>query len=82
MSDNLREEDLLNRLVSARRSILNEIRKAVIGQDEAVEQVLMSLFVGGHSILAGVPGLAKTLLVRTIANVLDLSFNASSSRPI
>ena len=81
MSDNLREEDLLNRLVSARQSILNEIRKAVIGQDEAVEQVLMSLFVGGHSILTGVPGLAKTLLVRTIANVLDLSFKRVQFTP-
>ena len=81
MSDNLREEDLLNRLVSARQSILSEIRKAVIGQDEAVEQVLMSLFVGGHSILTGVPGLAKTLLVRTIANVLDLSFKRIQFTP-
>ncbi len=81
MSDNLREEDLLNRLVSARQSILSEIRKAVIGQDEAVEQVLMSLFVGGHSILTGVPGLAKTLLVRTIANVLDLSFKRVQFTP-
>ena len=81
MSDNLREEDLLNRLVDARKQILSEIRKTVIGQDEAVEQVLMSLFVGGHSILTGVPGLAKTLLVRTIANVLDLSFKRIQFTP-
>ena len=76
-----REDELLNRLVTARKQLLNEIRKAVIGQDEAVEQVLMSLLVGGHSILTGVPGLAKTLLVKTIANVLDLSFKRIQFTP-
>ncbi len=79
--ENLREDELLNRLVTARQKILDEIRKAVIGQDDAIEQVLMSLFVGGHSILTGVPGLAKTLLVRTIANVLDLSFKRIQFTP-
>src|SRR5262245_43696691 len=77
----LRDEEVLDKLIAAREGILREIRKAVLGQDEAVEQVLLSLFVGGHSILTGVPGLAKTLLVRTIASVLDLSFKRIQFTP-
>src|SRR6476619_5034683 len=77
----IHDEEVLNRLVAARESILREIRKAIIGQDEVIEQVLISLFVGGHSIITGVPGLAKTLLVRTIANVLDLSFKRIQFTP-
>jgi MoxR-like ATPase len=77
----IRDEELLDKLASARESILREIRKTIVGQDEVVEQVLISLFVGGHSIITGVPGLAKTLLVRTIANVLDLSFKRIQFTP-
>jgi MoxR-like ATPase len=77
----IRDEAVLDKLIAARESILREIRKAIIGQDEVVEQVLISLFVGGHSIITGVPGLAKTLLVRTIANVLDLSFKRIQFTP-
>ena len=77
----LRDEELLGRLSTAREGLLREIRKAIKGQDEVVEQVLLSLFVGGHSIITGVPGLAKTLLVRTIASVLDLSFKRIQLTP-
>ena len=77
----LRDEELLGRLATAREGLLREIRKAIKGQDEVVEQVLLSLFVGGHSIITGVPGLAKTLLVRTIASVLDLSFKRIQFTP-
>ena len=77
----LRDEELLDRLATARESLLREIRKAIRGQDEVVELVLLSLFVGGHSIITGVPGLAKTLLVRTIASVLDLSFKRIQFTP-
>jgi MoxR-like ATPase len=77
----IRDEEVLDKLIAARESILREIRKAIIGQDEVIEQVLISLFVGGHSIITGVPGLAKTLLVRTIANVLDLSFKRIQFTP-
>ncbi len=77
----IRDEEVLNKLIAARESILREIRKAIIGQDEVVEQVLISLFVGGHSIITGVPGLAKTLLVRTISSVLDLSFKRIQFTP-
>jgi MoxR-like ATPase len=68
-------------MVEAREGLLREIRKAIIGQDEVVEQVLLSLFVGGHSIITGVPGLAKTLLVRTISSVLDLPFKRIQFTP-
>ena len=77
----LRDEEMLDRLSAARESLLREIRKAIKGQDEVVELVLLSLFVGGHSIITGVPGLAKTLLVRTIASVLDLSFKRIQFTP-
>jgi MoxR-like ATPase len=77
----LRDEELLDRLATARENLLREIRKAIRGQDEVVELVLLSLFVGGHSIITGVPGLAKTLLVRTIASVLDLSFKRIQFTP-
>src|SRR5437870_6394015 len=75
------DEQLLDKLGSTRERLLREIRKAIVGQDEVVEQVLLALFVGGHSIITGVPGLAKTLLVRTVANVLDLSFKRIQFTP-
>jgi MoxR-like ATPase len=75
------DEELLDHLSLARESLLREIRKAIVGQDDVVEQVLLSLFVGGHSIITGVPGLAKTLLVRTVASVLDLSFKRIQFTP-
>ena len=77
----INDEELLDKLSQARESLLREIRKAIIGQDDVVEQVLLSLFVGGHSIITGVPGLAKTLLVRTVASVLDLSFKRIQFTP-
>jgi MoxR-like ATPase len=77
----IRDEEVLDRLVAAREQIMVEVRKAIIGQDEVVEQVLISLFVGGHSIITGVPGLAKTLLIRTLSSVLDLSFKRIQFTP-
>lgn len=58
-----------------------EISKAIVGQQHVVDAVLMSVFAGGHSLLVGVPGLAKTLLVRTIAEVLDLQFSRIQFTP-
>ena len=77
----INDEELLDKLSFAREGLLREIRKTIIGQDDVVEQVLLSLFVGGHSIITGVPGLAKTLLVRTVASVLDLSFKRIQFTP-
>ncbi len=77
----VREDELLEKLVAARDRIFNEVRKVIIAQDEVVDQTLISLFVGGHSLVSGVPGLAKTLLIRTVANVLDLSFKRIQFTP-
>jgi len=75
------EDQLLDKLVVARDLILRQVRKVIIAQDEVVDQALISLFVGGHSLVTGVPGLAKTLLIRTIANVLDLTFKRIQFTP-
>ncbi|MFN0087000.1 MAG: AAA family ATPase [Blastocatellia bacterium] len=77
----IRDEELLNNLTASREKIMREIHKVIIGQDDVVEQVLISIFVGGHTIITGVPGLAKTLLVRTLAGVLDLSFKRIQFTP-
>ncbi len=66
--------DLADRLRRGRTQMVAELRKLIIGQEEVIDQVLLSLFVGGNSLLVGVPGLAKTLLIKTVADVLDLNF--------
>src|SRR4029453_5163819 len=63
------------------RQILEELRKVIIAQDGVVEQVMISLIVGGHSMITGVPGLAKTLLIKTLAQVLDLRFKRIQFTP-
>jgi len=75
------DDQLLDKLIAARDQILREVRKVIIAQDEVVDQALISLFVGGHSLVTGVPGLAKTLLIRTVANVLDLTFKRVQFTP-
>ncbi|MFQ5742084.1 MAG: AAA family ATPase [Acidobacteriota bacterium] len=72
---------LADRLREGHEQILSEIHKLIIGQDEVIEQVLLTLFVGGNSIIIGVPGLAKTLLVQTLAEVLDLDFGRIQFTP-
>jgi MoxR-like ATPase len=69
------------RVADGRRRMLAELRKVIIGQDEVIEQVLMALFTGGHCLITGVPGLAKTLLIRTLAEILDLSFKRIQFTP-
>src|ERR1043165_2521343 len=66
---------------AAKQSIINELSKLIVGQGEVVHQVLLTLFVGGNSLIVGVPGLAKTLLIRTMAQVLDLKFNRIQFTP-
>ena len=81
IADVVREDELLDKLIAARQQILHEVRKVIVAQDEVVDQVLMSLFVGGHSLVSGVPGLAKTLLIRTVSNILQLSFKRIQFTP-
>ena len=63
------------------KSIRQEISQVIIGQDDVVKSVLISIFSNGHCLLVGVPGLAKTLLVQTVAQVLDLSYNRIQFTP-
>src|SRR5262245_19738603 len=72
---------LADRLKSGRDQIMSELHKLIIGQEAVIEQVLLSLFVGGNSLIVGVPGLAKTLLIHTIARVLDLRFSRIQFTP-
>ena len=65
---------LAERLRDGYEAIKGEIRKLIVGQDDVVEHLLLSLFVGGNSLIVGVPGLAKTLLIHTLARVLNLDF--------
>src|SRR5512134_1592345 len=69
------------RVQQGRERILAELRKAIVGQDEVVDEVLIALFTGGHCLITGVPGLAKTLLIKTLAEVLDLSFKRIQFTP-
>ncbi len=73
--------DVAARVAERRSRILTEIRKVVIGQDDVIDQVLMAVFTGGHCLITGVPGLAKTLLIKTVAQILDLSFKRIQFTP-
>ena len=72
---------LADRMNAGRKRIVEELNKLIIGQEDVVGQVLLTLFVGGNSLIVGVPGLAKTLLIRTLAQVLDLKFNRIQFTP-
>jgi len=69
------------RLREIHKRIRDELRKIIVGQDEVIEQLLISLFAGGHCILEGVPGLAKTLLISSLARCLSLSFSRIQFTP-
>jgi MoxR-like ATPase len=75
-SDNLAEQ-----IAQGRARILEQLRRTIVGQDEVVDQVLIALFTGGHCLLTGVPGLAKTLLIKTLADILHLSFKRIQFTP-
>ena len=68
-------------LSQARARIQAEVRKVIVGQDDVLEQALVALFAGGNCLLVGVPGLAKTLLVQTLARALDLKFSRIQFTP-
>ena len=72
---------LADRIKVGQEKISAELRKIIIGQDDVIGQVLLTLFVGGNSLIVGVPGLAKTLLIHTMARVLDLKFSRIQFTP-
>ena len=77
------EEDLeaAEFLKDAREKIMNELKKRIVGQQEVIDELLISLFSQGHCLLVGVPGLAKTLLISSLAQILDLEFNRIQFTP-
>jgi len=76
-----RDAKLLARLGSIRRTLLAEIEKVIVGQKDVLEQILITLFCRGHALVIGVPGLAKTLIVRTLAQCLNLNFKRIQFTP-
>src|SRR5690348_4523419 len=76
-------EDLqaVERLSEAYRSIADEIDKRIVGQQRVIEELLIALFARGHCLLVGVPGLAKTLMIRTLADSLSLDFSRIQFTP-
>jgi MoxR-like ATPase len=71
----------INQFVTKYNTLKTEIAKVIVGQDEVIDQILISIFSGGHSLLIGVPGLAKTLMVNTIAQALGLNFKRIQFTP-
>src|SRR5262245_48369020 len=71
----------VQRLSEAYRSITDEIAKRIVGQRDVVEQLLIALFARGHCLLVGVPRLAKTMMIRTLADALSLEFNRIQFTP-
>jgi len=73
--------DAVEKLVKKHHDLKKEIAKVIVGQEEVIEQILLSIYTGGHSLLIGVPGLAKTLMVNTIAQTLGLDFKRIQFTP-
>ena len=79
--ENMDDLQAVEKLRDAHEKISGEIGKVVVGQKEIVDQLLIALLCGGHVLLVGVPGLAKTLLISTLARALDLSFSRIQFTP-
>ena len=77
----MNDTEILERIGNTREKILNEIHKIIVGQDRVIEEILIALLSGGHILIVGVPGLAKTLIVKTLARVLSLSFSRIQFTP-
>ncbi len=76
-------EDLvfIEKLRDGSKKIINELRKTIVGQEEVIHQVMLALYTGGNCLITGVPGLAKTLLIKTISQILDLKFKRIQFTP-
>ncbi len=83
MSDKTENKDveLVENLSNKIKQVKSEIAKRIVGQDEIIDQLLIALLSGGHCLLVGVPGLAKTLLIKTVAEVMDLQFSRIQFTP-
>ena len=81
MTNEEQAKDALSRLNETRDRLMGEIRKGIIGQDEVIEQLLITLLARGHCLLTGIPGLGKTLLVKTLAKCLSLGFKRIQFTP-
>ena len=79
--DENRDLELLDQLASARKALNEQIARRIIGQRETVDNLVAAILAGGHALLVGVPGLAKTLLVQTVAQALDLQFSRVQFTP-
>lgn len=73
--------EAVEKLNQARNKIKNEIKKVIVGQERVIDELLIALLSNGHCLLIGVPGLAKTLMISTISNILDLKFNRIQFTP-
>jgi MoxR-like ATPase len=78
---NISERETVEQLLASRAKIRAELAKVIIGQDKVVEQLLIALFAGGHCLITGAPGLAKTLLVKSIAQIFHLQFQRIQFTP-
>jgi MoxR-like ATPase len=78
---NKSDVEIVQELNLAYKKIKSEIAKVIVGQDKIIEELLVALFARGHCLLVGVPGLAKTLLIKTLAQVLDLKFSRIQFTP-
>src|SRR5438552_3318715 len=75
------EVEAIARLAEQRKALTDQISKAIVGQREVIDNVLLTIFCGGHALIVGVPGLAKTTLVRALARALNLSFSRIQFTP-
>lgn len=81
MTDHLQVEESVRRIVSSLQSLKKEIQKVIVGQEETIDQLLITFMAGGHALLEGVPGLAKTLMIRTLSEAIDLRFRRIQFTP-
>ena len=72
---------LVKRMQQGHQQIVDEIRKVIVGQEAVVDELLIALFSGGHCLVTGVPGLAKTLLIKTVADILQVNFSRIQFTP-
>src|SRR6184192_1245139 len=75
------EKQTVEQIISSRAQIQSELAKVIVGQKEVIEQLLIALFAGGHCLITGAPGLAKTLLVKSIAQIFHLKFQRIQFTP-